>query len=95
MHTGEGLGEDRKAPQAAATFTEIEQMIRYDQGRETSHEFQQKTPQETREELLSQSGLLLPRGDQKAEFYHLTIQVFFTAEQLFDRHESEERKQVF
>jgi formylglycine-generating enzyme required for sulfatase activity len=95
MHTGEGLGEDRKAPQPAATFTEIEQMIRYDQGREKSHEFQQKTPQETREELLSQSGLLLPRGDQNAEFYHLTIQDFFTAEQLFDRHESEGRKQVF
>ena len=36
-----------------------------------------------REKLLSQSGLLVPRDDKKASFYHLSFQEFLAAERLF------------
>ena len=39
---------------------------------------------EAREDLLSRSGLLLPRGDRRAGFYHLSFQDFLAAQRLLD-----------
>ena len=95
MHTGAGLREDRNQPRAESTFTEIEQMIQHYQDHKAGSQLQKSSAHLTREELLSQSGLLLPRGDQEASFYHFTIQDFLTAERLYDLENKEPLLQVF
>lgn len=84
MHTGEGLGEPRSTPQAEATYDELDRMIQAyrDQSKWTEPGF--KDVVATREDLLSQSGLLLPRDDRRAGFYHLSFQDFLVAERLAD-----------
>lgn len=39
---------------------------------------------DVREQLLSQTGLLLPRGPEQAGFYHLSIQEFLAAQRVWD-----------
>ena len=95
MHTGAGLREERNQPRAESTFTEIEQMIQHYQDHKPGGALQKSSACLTREELLSQSGLLLPRGDQKASFYHFTIQDFLTAQRLYDLQPIEALLQVF
>jgi formylglycine-generating enzyme required for sulfatase activity len=86
MHTGEGLGQRREAPEAAASEHEIDRVL------QTYHKLDGKTDQglsdtvHVREDLLSQSGLLVSQGDGRASFYHLSIQEFLAAERLFVLH---------
>ncbi len=85
MHTGEELGEPRDQPQADATVDEIDRMLQHYEQHRTGSELRKVNARDTREDLLSKSGLLLPQGDDRhAAFYHFTFQDFLTAERLFD-----------
>jgi hypothetical protein len=82
MHTGAGIGETRATPQAEATFDEVERMIRAYQEKSAATEEGFTGALAAREELLSGSGLLVQRGDERAAFYHLSLQDFFAAGRL-------------
>ena len=66
------------------TFDEINRMLEAyrQQRRYTDAGFQDLV--ECREQLLSQTGLLLPRGPEQASFYHLSIQEFLAAQRVWD-----------
>jgi formylglycine-generating enzyme required for sulfatase activity len=84
MHTGYGLDEQRDVPEAVVTHDEIARLIqRYrDDSPGTERAFQGAV--EAREDLLSRSGILLPRDDDRAAFYHFTFQDFLAAQRLLD-----------
>jgi hypothetical protein len=84
VHTGEGMGEMRTTPQAEATYAEIEQMIKTYQDRSPWTEEGYLGAIETREDLLSNSGLLLSSGEKRARFYHLSFQEFLAAQRILD-----------
>ncbi len=84
MHTGEGLGEARTTPQAEATYAEIERMLKIYQDRSPWTEKGYLGAVETREDLLSNSGLLLSSGEKRARFYHLSFQEFLAAQRILD-----------
>ena len=86
MHTGDSLGEQRKEPQASATIDEIDRMLRDNDVHRLGTELYKIKAEGSREELLSQSGLLLPQGDRRAAFFHFTIQDFLAAERIYDKH---------
>ena len=67
MHTGEGLNETRKTPEAQTTENEIDRMLEaYQQANYTEEGFRRVN--ETRDQLLSSSGLLLPLESRRAQF---------------------------
>jgi formylglycine-generating enzyme required for sulfatase activity len=85
MHTGAGLGESRQAPALEVTYDEIDQML--DTYRDRSEWVEQdiRNTVDTREELLSHSGLLLPRDERRAVFAHYSFQEYLAALGLLDR----------
>ena len=85
MHTGEELDEPRDQPRASVTVDEIDLMLQHYERQRTGTELHKVSARDTRENLLSKSGLLLPKGDDRhADFYHFTFQDFLTSERLFD-----------
>jgi formylglycine-generating enzyme required for sulfatase activity len=83
MHTGLGLGEERETPEAQTTEDEIDRLLEaYQHANYTEEGF--KRVNETRDQLLSQSGLLLPLESRRAAFYHLSFQEFLAAERTAD-----------
>ncbi len=84
MHTGYGLGEQRTTPQAAVTHDEIDRMIRRYQDESLGTERRFASAVETRDDLLGQSGILLPRDDDQAAFHHFTFQDFLAAQLILD-----------
>ncbi|MFN0056506.1 MAG: SUMF1/EgtB/PvdO family nonheme iron enzyme [Planctomycetales bacterium] len=84
MHTGEGLGEQRATPRAQATWAEVDKMIQVYQDRTSWTEAGFTGAVAAREQLLTHTGLLLPQGEQRAGFYHLTIQDYLAAQRLLD-----------
>ena len=89
MHTGEGLDEERGTPQAEVTVPEIDRMIGTYQDQTSWSEPAYTGAVEAREQLLTRSGLLLPRDGNRAGFYHLTFQDFLAAQRLLDVREAE------
>lgn len=89
MHTGDGLGEERATPQAEATFAELDLMIQTYQNQTRWTEIGYTSAVEAREQLLSRTGLLLPREHNRAGFYHFTFQDFLGAQRLLDVRENE------
>ncbi len=87
MHTGESLGESRESPEAEVTWDEIERMLTAYLEHNLWQERGYKDVVEAREQLLSDSGLLLPRSDRRAAFYHLSFQDFLAAQRLLDKDE--------
>ncbi|MFO0819020.1 MAG: SUMF1/EgtB/PvdO family nonheme iron enzyme [Pirellulales bacterium] len=89
MHTGEGLGESRSTPRAEALVSEVDRALSsyQEKRRYTEEGFLGVT--QTREKLLSDSGLFLPRDGNRAAFYHLSIQEHLAAQWLLDREEAE------
>ena len=85
MHTGVGLDEDRETPQAEATTAEIERMIqRYrDQSPATEPGFRGAV--QACDDLLTRSGVLLPRPGKRAGFHHFTFQDFLAAQLILER----------
>jgi formylglycine-generating enzyme required for sulfatase activity len=84
MHTGEGLGEERSVPQAEATYHEIDRMFQQYLEQTSWTESGYTGAVEAREHLLSTTGLLLPRGEHRAGFYHFSFQEYLAAERIFD-----------
>ena len=85
MHTGEGLGgAERATPQPEVTDKDIDRMLRTYQERSAWTEPQVRSAFEDRDELVSQTGLLLPRGEHHAAFLHLSFQEFLAAQRLAD-----------
>lgn len=84
MHTGEGLGETRPTPQAEVRDREIDTMLRVYRERSSWTEDQVQDAIEAREELMTQTGVLLQRGDHHAAFLHLSFQEFLAAQRLAD-----------
>ncbi|MFN0054448.1 MAG: SUMF1/EgtB/PvdO family nonheme iron enzyme [Planctomycetales bacterium] len=84
MHTGDGVGEARETPQAEATDSEIDRMIQAYQQSTSWTEAGYTGAVDARDVLLTHSGLLLPQGEHRAGFYHLTIQDFLAAQRMLD-----------
>jgi hypothetical protein len=89
MHTGEGLRESRSTPRAEAMVSEVDRALSsYLEKRRYSEEGLLGVTQ-TREKLLSDSGLLVTRDENRAAFCHLSIQEHLAAQWLLDREEVE------
>jgi formylglycine-generating enzyme required for sulfatase activity len=82
MHTGAGL-DDRSTPKAEATFHEVERWLQDYQERKGYTERSEAGVFDTREALLSQSGLFVGTGDDRTGFAHLSFQEFFAAQRAF------------
>ena len=85
MHTGVGLDESREAPAVEVSYDEIDEMLNTYRARSEWTERDAHTTVQTREELLSQSGLLLPRDQRRAGFAHYSFQEYLAALGLLDR----------
>ena len=84
MHTGQGLGEARHTPEAEVSHHDLDRILREYLDKSASKEEGNVTTVAVREELLSQSGLFLGRGDNTAGFYHLSFQEFLAGQRLVD-----------
>ena len=82
MHTGEPLGEARETPEPEASHAQLEQLLRTFGKESPSTEPGVLDVAGRLEELLSDSGLLLPREGKRAGFYHFSFQEFLAAERL-------------
>jgi hypothetical protein len=82
MHTGEDVAQQRTTPEVTASHREIDAILQaYEQMDGATYKGVSDTVS-VREDLLSQSGLLVSRGYGNASFYHLSIQEFLAAERL-------------
>jgi formylglycine-generating enzyme required for sulfatase activity len=79
MHTADG----RTTPRAEATFHEIERWLQEYQERKGYTERSEAGVFDAREALLSQSGLFMGAGHERAGFSHLSFQEFFAAQRTF------------
>ena len=86
MHTGAGLGRGREAPEANVSEREIDLVLQAYQQLDGSVDQGLSDTVRVREDLLSQSGLLVSQGQGGASFHHLSIQEFLAAERLFVLH---------
>ncbi len=94
MHTGVNLGEQRSTPQAEITVPEIDRILKAYKAQNAWTEEGYKGVIDTRERLLSRSGILLPQGERRAGFYHFTFQDFLAGQWLQDK-ESERLLPLF
>jgi formylglycine-generating enzyme required for sulfatase activity len=84
MHTGAGIDGGRATPRAEATFHEVEWWLRAYQAHLSEYTATAETTAfDTRDALLSHSGLLLSTGDDRVGFAHLSFQEFFAAQRSF------------
>lgn len=83
MHTGAGLADGRTTPKAEATFHEVERWLQNYQQLKDYTERAEASAFDAREDLLSQSGLFLSTGHDRAGFTHLSFQEFFAAQRAF------------
>jgi hypothetical protein len=82
MHTGEALGEARESPESEASHAQLEQLLRAFGQESPSTEKGVLDIAERVDELLSDSGMLMPREGKRAGFYHFSFQEFLAAERL-------------
>jgi len=82
MHTGEGLGQQRKTPQAEIMYDEIDRALTHYLKQRSYTEKGFTTVAQAREELLHRSGLLIPKEKNSAAFYHLSFQEYLAGQQL-------------
>jgi formylglycine-generating enzyme required for sulfatase activity len=84
MHTGAGIDSGRATPRAEATFHEVEWWLKAYQAHLSEYTATAETTAfDTRDALLSHSGLLLSTGDDRVGFAHLSFQEFFAAQRSF------------
>jgi hypothetical protein len=81
MHRGE-RDSPRSSPAAEVACLEVDRMLAAFAGEDSSYERGCVAPAVRREELLTRSGLLLPRTGERAAFTHLSFQEFLAAERL-------------
>lgn len=89
MHTGEGLGESRITPEAEALYSDVDRSLSHYKEVSRYSEEGFLGVSQTRECLLSESGLLLPAEAKRASFYHFSIQEHLAALQFLDREEAD------
>lgn len=89
MHTGIGIDESRRTPEAEATFRELDRMLQKYRDQSAFCEQGFVGAVEAREQLLSQTGLLLPRDEGRAGFYHFSVQEFLASERILDLEEGD------
>jgi len=77
MHRGADQG--RETPAAEVDTEELDRHLAQLSQTDTTTESGALDAASRREDLLSNSGLLLPRGDHSAAFYHLSFQEFLAA----------------
>ncbi len=82
MHTGEEPGEVRRTPAAEVTAPQLENLLRTFAKLNPVYEGGRVEPAVRREDLLTRSGLLLPRPGERVAFYHLSIQEYLAAERI-------------
>ena len=82
MHTGEPSAERRATPAAEIGWVETEQILARFAELNPALEKGQVDSALRREELLTRSGLLLPRPNDRAAFYHLSFQEFLAAQRI-------------
>ena len=83
MHTGEGLGQQRTNPEASASDHEIDLLLEKYHQEDGVRDQGLADIVHVRDDLLSNSGLLVSSRDRRASFYHLSFQEFMAAERLF------------
>ena len=86
LHTGGELTGTRTNPEAVAADSEIDVSLQNYRQQDGATEQDWRELVEVREELLSQSGLLVSHDHARAGFYHLSFQEFLAAERLFVLH---------
>ncbi|MCY2987357.1 MAG: SUMF1/EgtB/PvdO family nonheme iron enzyme [Planctomycetota bacterium] len=83
MHTGGKQKRIRVNPEAIASDAEIDVFLQTYRQQDGATERGWRELVEVREDLLSQSGLLMSHDHAHAGFYHLSFQEFLAAERLF------------
>ena len=81
MHEGTAIHR-RVTPEAEIRIDEVDRLLAELGNRDCMTEDGSIDAALRREDLLSDSGLLLPRSDRRAAFYHLSFQEFFAAVRL-------------
>ena len=81
MHVGD-RESPRESPAAEISYREIDHILRAFAAEDSYNERGAVGPVVRREELLTRSGLLLPRPGDRAAFYHLSVQEFLAAERI-------------
>jgi hypothetical protein len=81
MHVGDPESP-RESPAAEISYREIDHILRAFADDDPYNERGAVGPVARREELLTRSGLLLPRPGDRAAFYHLSVQEFLAAERI-------------
>jgi hypothetical protein len=81
MHVGDPESP-RESPAAEISHREIDHILRVFAAEDSYNERGAVGPVRRREELLTRSGLLLPRPGERAAFYHLSVQEFLAAERI-------------
>lgn len=81
MHLGD-TGQPRLTPAAEISWFEVERLLACFAKLSPEYETDQLEVALRREDLLNHSGLLVPRANQRAGFYHLSFQEFLAAQRL-------------
>jgi Sulfatase-modifying factor enzyme 1 len=82
MHTGEPDEAPRQTPAAEISWNETERLLADFAERNPSVGQGEVAAAVQRDELLTRSGLLLPRPNERAAFYHLSFQEFLAAQRI-------------
>ena len=83
LHTGGGADGSRASPEPVGSDAEIDEYLKAYRRQDGATEQGWTSMVEVREDLLTQTGLLISRDDNRAAFYHLSFQEFLAAERLF------------
>lgn len=83
LHTGGGPDGVRASPEPVASDAEIDEYLKAYRQQDGATEQGWSSMVEVREDLLTQTGLLVSRDDKRAAFYHLSFQEFLAAERLY------------
>ncbi|MFO1153685.1 MAG: SUMF1/EgtB/PvdO family nonheme iron enzyme [Rhodospirillales bacterium] len=81
MHVGDGEAP-RGSPAAELSYLEIDHVLRAFAADDPYGERARVGTVARRDELLSRSGLLLPQPNERAAFYHFSLQEFLAAERI-------------
>jgi Sulfatase-modifying factor enzyme 1/TIR domain len=82
MHTGEPGAARRETPAAEISWVETEHLLADFAKNNPSLGQGEVAAAGQRDELLTRSGLLLPRPNERAAFYHLSFQEFLAAQRI-------------